>query len=328
MEARSSEADDPARWADALAAVERAEGLLAQGGDPGQKREADDLRMSITSDQEAARKETEWLQRLVNIRTTKVDRANGSSAESGYAAILREIGIDPDTLSAEEAAARIRCRKAKLAQGLVAALDDWAGVRRAERNDPVAASRLLAVARRADPDAWRDRLRAALDQPGGQDRLKALRELADSARIDELPPVSLDLLGVSLLDEGDAQNAANLLREAQRSHPRDAWLKYNLARSLHKLGRTEEAIRYLMAARTIHPETAHDLAHLLEQKGETDEAIAIFQDLNRLRPDDARHLYCLGLALQFRGRAKDASTYLDAAIVRLRATIAAQCERS
>ncbi len=41
-----------------------------------------------------------------------------------------------------------------------------------------------------------------------------------------------------------------------------------------------------MAARSLRPETAHELAHALEQKGETDQAIAIFQDLARLRPKD------------------------------------------
>jgi tetratricopeptide (TPR) repeat protein len=288
--ARSAEIDNPALWADAQAALERVEGLLAQGGDAQQQDEANALKESLMADREAVRKETGWLDRLLGIRVTKSESTEGLSAEAGYAAVFREAGIDPDASSADAAAARIQSRKSVVAQAFVAALDDWAGVRRMPRNDPATARRLLAVARIADPDQWRDRLRTALDQPGGNDRLKALRALAGSARVEELPAVSLDLLGVSLLDEGGAQAAADLLRKAQRSHPRDGWLKYNLARALDNLGRTEEAIRYFMAARTIHPDTAHELAHLLERKGETDEAIAVFQDLSRLRPKDARHL--------------------------------------
>ena len=132
------------------------------------------------------------------------------------------------------------------------------------------------------------------EQRGGKERLHALRQLAGAAKTDELPAVSLDLLGVALFVDGDAEGAADVPRKAQRSHPRDAWLKYNLARCLEKLGRKEEAIRYLMAARTIRPESAHGLAHLLEQKGESDEAAAIFQDLVRLRPDQANHWACYG----------------------------------
>ena len=40
-----------------------------------------------------------------------------------------------------------------------------------------------------------------------------------------------------------------------------------------------------MAARSLRPETAHELAHALEAKGETDEAIGVFEDLARQRPE-------------------------------------------
>ena len=59
---------------------------------------------------------------------------------------------------------------------------------------------------------------------------------------------------------------------------------YALAQCLERSARREEAIRYYMAARSLRPETAHELAHALEAKGETDQAIAAFEDLARLRP--------------------------------------------
>jgi tetratricopeptide (TPR) repeat protein len=313
--ARDAEADDPARWGEALAALENAEGLLAQGGDLQQKREADALKESLKADRQAARKEAEWLERLVDIRVTKASSTEGSAAEASYAGLFREAEIDPDTLEAEVAAELIQHRKPMLRQRLVAALDDWAAVRRTERKDTVAARRLLAVARLADSNPWRNRLRAALDQPGGKDRLEAIRELAGEAQVEELPAVSLDLLAVSLLDEGDATAAADLLRKAQEVHPMDGWLKYNLARSLEKLGRTDEAIRYFMAARTIHPETAHELAHILENNREPYEAIAVFRHLSRLKPKNPRNFLCLGRALKDQGRTQEAHAALDAAIV-------------
>ncbi len=312
--AREAPADVPALWSEALAAVERAEGLLAQGGEPGQKREIAALRNSITSERDAARNESEWLGQLIDIRSTKAESSDGASPDQSYARVFRAAGIDPDVLGAEEIAARIRKRRPILAQGLVAALDDWAAVRREQRNDMAGAKRLLMAARAADPDPRRERLRVLQEQAGGKERLEALRLLASTAKTDELPAVSLDLLGVALLVDGDAQGAADVLRKAQRSHPRDAWLKYNLARALQKLGRKEEAVRYLMAARTIQPETAHELAHLLESRGESDEAIAVFQDLVRLRPEDGRHWSCYGQLLLQRGFRPAAGAALEKAI--------------
>ena len=58
-----------------------------------------------------------------------------------------------------------------------------------------------------------------VDQANGKDRLAALRMLGETARIDELPAVSLDTLGVALFEEGDAQAAANLLRKASGITP-------------------------------------------------------------------------------------------------------------
>ena len=179
--ARGADEGDLARWSEALASLERVKGLLAQGGDAAQKREADELRDSITFERDLARKGTEWLSRLTDVRSTKADDAEGLTADAGYSAIFREAGIDPDVLPAEEVGSRVRALRPMLAQGLVAALDDWSAVRRGQRNDEAGRKRLVAAARAADPDAWRNGLREALDQANGKDRLAALRELTDRA---------------------------------------------------------------------------------------------------------------------------------------------------
>ena len=110
--------------------------------------------------------------------------------------------------------------------------------------------------------------------------------------------------------------------QGQRLYPGDVWLNFDLARCLERLARREEAIRYYMAARSLRPETAHELAHALEAKGETDQAIAVFQDLARLRPKESRHLTCLGKALQDRGRNQESTAVLEAAVDAARAAVA------
>jgi superkiller protein 3 len=112
-----------------------------------------------------------------------------------------------------------------------------------------------------------------------------------------------------------------VLRAAQRRHPDDVWVNYNLAHVLEELGRTDEAIRYYTAARSIRPETAHELAHALENRGESDEAIEVFRQLCLIRARNGRHLSCFGKALQDRGRAEESGKILDSAIAALREEI-------
>ena len=180
---------------------------------------------------------------------------------------------------------------------------------------------LTEVAQSADSDPWRNKLRTALLQRNKVATLGELRELAGSARFDALGPVSLHLLALTLDTCGDPAAAENVFREAQRRHPDDVWVNFGLAQVLERRARREEAIRYYTAARSIRPETAHELAHALEAKGESDESIAVFQDLARLRPKDGRHLTCLGEALQKRGRSREAVVALDQAVTVLREAI-------
>jgi tetratricopeptide (TPR) repeat protein len=177
------------------------------------------------------------------------------------------------------------------------------------------------VAQAADSDPWRGELRAAVAQADPVKRLAVLQTLAREARFAELSAVSLDLLGQALDGAGDAPGAATVLRKAQQGHPSDVWVSYDLAQVLEAQGHREEALRYYLAARALRPETAHDLAHALEKVGEPDQAIAVFEDLVRLRPRDGRHLSCLGLALQARGRSPEAARALDAAVAALQEQI-------
>ena len=83
---------------------------------------------------------------------------------------------------------------------------------------------------------------------------------------------------------------------------------------LEKLSRRDEAIRFYTAARSIRPETAHELAHALEKRGESDEAIAVFRDLKRLRPGKPGTWAASASALKARGCRERPSEALEAAV--------------
>ncbi len=310
--------DDLARWSAARDAAHAVERLLADARDQTTRQRVTDFAQSVTAVATAAENDQKLLSKLIDIRSANGDDPDGSASDAAYADAFREAGVDLATLPPAEAGARIKARPATVAVPLAAALDHWAAVRRGRRLNQGGAERLAQAARNADPEPWRNRLRDALDSPDKQKRLDTLRALAGSAKVDELPPVSLNLLGAALFGAGDPERAESVLRQAQRQYPGDVWLNYNLALCLQHLARREEAIRYYIAARTIRPETAHELAHALGANGESDESIAVFRDLARLRPANGRHLGCLGRALQAIGRSQEANAALDAAIVALR----------
>ena len=92
------------------------------------------------------------------------------------------------------------------AADLASALDRWAFLRRGRiLGDAAGADRLVAVARVADPDPWRNRLRDTLGrmEGGPTRRLDALERLAATANLDRLPAVSVTRLATSLAFLGE-----------------------------------------------------------------------------------------------------------------------------
>jgi Flp pilus assembly protein TadD len=154
---------------------------------------------------------------------------------------------------------------------------------------------LVEVARLADPDPWRNQLRALL----GRRDLAALQKLAQEADAASLPVQSVQLLGQALAAAGDRPAAVAWLKAAQPRHPGDVWINYYLAYHLDRSEppRREEAVRYYTVARALRPEVGHALAQALEKAGQCREAVAVFRELTRLRPANVRHCYGLGNAL-------------------------------
>jgi serine/threonine-protein kinase len=318
--------DDLARWGKARDAAQAAERLLADGQDEESRRRVAALVESVTAEAQAAKNDQELLDKVIEIRSAKADENGSRSTELAYAAAFRDAGLDFSKMPPAEAGAKIKSRPSAVAVALAAALDDWAAVRREGQRDRAGADQLTQAARVADPDPWRNQLRNALELAQKQQRLEALHGLMRSANFDDLPPVSLNLLGSALGDSGDPQAAEKVLRQAQHRYQGDVGLNYNLAQSLEKLGRREEAIRFYTAAGSIRPETAHELAHALQKKGELGEAIAVFQEMARRQPHNGRHFMCLGSVLQEQERVQEAAVAFDKAIAAIRKEIAQKPE--
>jgi serine/threonine-protein kinase len=219
-----------ARWADARAALERAEGRLG-GSTAG----------PLTERVARARAELDLVTTLEAIHLQRAAAQLGGLAGPAfgpapdpavyyrrYADALRGFGLDVE--AGDPAALAERVRASGIRPQLVAALEDCSFA----APDDVGRSRLLTAARLADPDEWRDQVRAAL---AARDR-PALRGLADRADVDRLAPSVLVFLGETLADV-DQEAAERFLRRVQAGHPAD--FRVNLALGGCLLNRRDDA---------------------------------------------------------------------------------------
>src|SRR5262249_37989827 len=143
---------------------------------------------------------------------------------------------------------------------------------------------LMQVARAADPDELRNRLREARERRN----LQALVDLSRSEEVFQHPRLALSLLGRALHSIGQFERAEALLRKARQQHPGDFWANHILAQALYNARppRLDEAIGFYMAAVALRPQSpgAHvNLGNALLDKGRLEEAIAEYQEAIRLK---------------------------------------------
>jgi tetratricopeptide (TPR) repeat protein len=280
------------RWAEAGAVLEQTRDRLADAG-------LDDLRQRLRQ----ATEDLALVNRLENIRLERASSAamggkfDDRTAERGYAAAFREAGLGDDGQPAETVAARVRA--SAVAENLVAALDDWA----ATTADHQRRAWLLEVARRADPDPWRDRFR---DPKVWGDRA-ALQKLADELlhpprQLRELSPHLLTNLGNQLRwAHGDA---VPLLVAAQARRPADFWLNFRLGNALLQVNRWDEAVAYYRAAMALRPDSPavhNNLGNALHGKKDQEGAIASYRRAFEFNPNDAGAYHNLGIVLHEQG---------------------------
>jgi serine/threonine-protein kinase len=297
---RASPAHQRALLADALAAAERAHGLLTEDTDAGTRERVRSLRDGLREEERDRRMVARLEEARLDADTSKRDSPD--SAGPAYAAAFRDYGIDVVALPLEGAAEGLRRRP--IGSALAAALDDWA------RAEPDAAlqKRLRTLAQAADPDPERSRLREALARQDHQ----ALKELAASVRATALPPSTLCLLAKALYNQNAAAEAEAVLRRAQVIHPGDFWVNYDLATRLepHK---PAEAIRFYSVAVALRPDSpaAHvELGNALKARGRIEEALSAYRKALELNPDYWFGLNALGLTLTESGQFDEAVTVL------------------
>lgn len=263
-------------------------------------------------------KNQELLERLEAIRTTRSTfvegrdnhladlRFNNARADRQYQAAFRgaSLGEPPD--DSDAAAARVKASAVRAP--LVAALDDWA-VCCTERTSR---QWIMHVARVADPDAWRDRVR----DPAAWDDLATLAELAEAAPVSEQPSPLLLALGERLqLAGGDG---IGLLRRVAEQHPKDFWTNFTLANLLYGATRQGKgdwtaAATYFQKALDVRPNAVvvdNNLGLVLVNIGWLEDdsdghsgpgAISIFRRALRTDPNFAPARNNLGLCLKRAG---------------------------
>jgi serine/threonine protein kinase/tetratricopeptide (TPR) repeat protein len=289
------------KWQEALAAAKRADALLAAGG----------------GDEEIHQRVREVLGDMQMVANLELARARATQygfddeqEDSGYAREFRGYGIDVDVLDPEVATKQIGARS--ICYELTVFLDSWSHVRqevtkRGSKPFSKDWKELLEIARRADPNPWRDRFRKALEN---EDH-KALVEIAASAPMSSLNARTVDRLGDALIRIGALKEAAAFLRRGQRLHPDDFWINVNLGTCLTELNppQVDEAIRFYTCAVALRPEApvAHyDLNRALQKKGRFDEAIVEIREAIRLDPKEAYFHTGLALALEVQGNHNEA----------------------
>ncbi len=276
------------RFGEAATLLEQGRKALGEGG-------PDDLRRGLGR----AEAELDLVRRLDAIRQRLAVVARGGQfslqrAERAYADAFRE--ADLGEVGDDEEAVAGRIRDSGVSQALVEALVDWAGVVR----EPRTGSWLLAVARRADPDPWRDRFR---DPALWRSRLKRQALAEDALRDDgvlpgKMSPQMLKLVGQLL---GGGAEAVPLLRAAQRRYPSDFWLSLDLGNALLKAKQFEESVGYFRVAVALRPDsgvTHTNLGIALRHKHDLKGAIAEHRTAIRLDPQLAPAWNNLGTALR------------------------------
>jgi tetratricopeptide (TPR) repeat protein/serine/threonine protein kinase len=286
------------RWPEALSAAKRAEGLRAGGGSESLRGRVRELRRDI-----------EMVLSLEDARLEGSERALGSrgggdAMDAAYLKAFRDYGIDVEALPADRAAELIRARPIR--RELTDALDAWAWSYAPKWKD-----KLLAIARAADSDEWRNRLRDAwsAEDPRITARGKAnvLAKLAASARDRELPPSTLLLLA-----KGDLA----LLRNAQQRYPGDFWIVYDLANTLRHSNDIRPWGEYYQEPRgpAASGGVAGQWVHPQHGPQPWDDVVRFYTAALALRPDSRPVMIHLGNALCNKGRPEEALAHYRKAI--------------
>jgi tetratricopeptide (TPR) repeat protein len=206
-----------------------------------------------------------------------------------------------DVTTPEQAAAVLRRRPPSVRGTLLAALDHWLILARHEKAPEADwLEHLLSV---ADSDPWRRGVRAAREHNDRQEMEKLAREVDTTSQ----PPEALFVLEKGLAQRGASDAALALLRRGQQAFPGDFWINFDLGIALRHCHppQNEEAIRFLTVALALRPKSEGvrvNLAYTLARAGRLDEAIIAYRLAIGVKPDYGQVYLYLGLALADNGQ--------------------------
>jgi tetratricopeptide (TPR) repeat protein len=231
-------------------------------------------------------------------------RFDPAGAEPLYEKTFAQAGLGEPGDDSEAVAARVR--NSPVHAEIVGGLDNWASI----TQDQTRRAWLLAVARAADPDPSRDRLR----QPELWRDGVGLTRLVQELPVDDLSPQLATALARRMRKTG---GAVPLLSAAQSRFPQDFWLAFELGFALFVEQRQDEALGYYRAALALRPNGAEvhaNLGMVLQEQERLDEAIRHFRQALLLQPKLARAHCWLGEALRDKGELHEAIDHFQEAI--------------
>ena len=301
-------AGDLSKWEKVIAEGVRAEDRLDAGGGSLAARREVSARLGVLRagrdrrriDLQADERDRRMVAALGEARLLRAAIKDGHFDDEAkllaYLAAFRAHDIDLGSLPTEESARRIR--SSRIADELIAALDDWP----AREGANVPASQARAIARAAETDPGRAEIRDAAERGDAA----SLRRICGSeeARRKLGPRLRLIFNGLRNLDP-----VANLplLEAIRREHPSDFWLNQDLGLAYLDHSPPEsmhEAVRCLSAAVALRPASvgAHqNLGLALSAQGKADRAIAEFREAIRIQPEHAGPHDYLSLVLAANG---------------------------
>jgi serine/threonine-protein kinase len=281
------------------------------------------------------------LQELDAIRLNRAMASDGHfrrrESDQEYQHAFEAAGFELFKQSPSDVAGRINRSPAR--SELIAALDDWS---LCSAQDESRRTALMAIARLADPDPWRDRVRDPLKFWDGAH----IKALARSAPLHGASPQLLVGLGERLMHV-DQSAAVPYLRRLQQQYPKDFYANFSLGRALNPdpmamgyfqaavairpdaaaplgyigvllsdQGHSREALPYLERSLQLDPQPylRANLASALRAVGRTDDAIADFQQALRLGYTSSALHNELGMALLAKGRLNEAVEQFEDAI--------------
>jgi tetratricopeptide (TPR) repeat protein/serine/threonine protein kinase len=305
--------NQPAQWqaalAEAMSALRRAEALASSdkellGPELGNRLRALADRLRADERDWALITTTEQALMEENAPAPTGVRLSRSAAPK-YREAFAAYGARAATTPVPEVAALIHGRPPAIQHLLIAALDNWLVK---PGRTPEEALWLRAVLVAADPDDWRNQMRAAFLKIDTQ----AVVRLSERPEVLQQPPATLSHWGWELILTGHP-SSLRLLRRAQERYPGDFLINAALARALGEANppQLKDAVAFARVALALRPDNgvAHNnLGVALERSGDVEGAIARYRRATELAPKFATAYSNLGFLLRAKKDLKGAAS--------------------